>query len=270
MQNIKTNAKRSPKIATLILFSLLGALGCIFLGYIFLPFAAGMYASLLICEKKDRRIFSYALPIVVIALNFMLNGLYSLEAIAYPIVGFIIYAFYKKEKSKAESAFWITLVVFLFFILSLALIAFKEMKTISFSAIGTFYSDAYTTLKKVFIDYLTSMSEKNEFGITVYLYNAAEAEIYFIESAKLIFPIAVISAFLISGIALKTFSKQTYRTSSDNRVTAWDFIPSSFVAYFYLIISIISIVADVGILAETVFWIEMIFSVVFAYMGFKF
>ena len=40
--------------------------------------------------------------------------------------------------------------------------------------------------------------------------------------------------------------------------------------YFYLIISIISIVADVGILAETVFWIEMIFSVVFAYMGFKF
>lgn len=270
MSNVKTNNNTTKKNIPIILFSFFSALGCMLFGYIFLPFAAGMYASLLIHESSSGRLFSFILPITVITSDFFVNGILSTRGVAFILVGALLYAIYKSNKSKAESAFWLSLIIFLLFIFELALIAIKETGTLSFSSIISFWKDLYHSLKQTFISHLTSISQKNEFGIIVYSYNSAEAEIFFIESLKTIFPFSIIFAFLLSGFTLKIFSNQIEKLKKDIRTEEWTFLPSSFVAYFYLIISLLSIVADTGILAETIFWIELIFSVVFAYMGFKF
>ena len=84
------------KLTYLVLMLTLCALGCIFLGYIVLPFAAAYFAALIYFEKPEKRVFSYLIPVTMFLVNFIargfsLNGLLSLDAIAYVVLGVIIY-----------------------------------------------------------------------------------------------------------------------------------------------------------------------------------
>lgn len=267
MNSAKTNSKST--IVSLVLLTLVGAIGCVCFGYICLPIAAGMYAALLFLEADGKRIFSYVIPGVMFVANLLLNGFYSLEAVAYVIVGALLYWLYKKGRSKAESAFWLTSSILLLMLFSACIIAFRAEGEISFAAISRFYGDFYREVKAGVLDRMTSLTAKNEVGITTYLYSVADAEILFISAAKTLLPIVMILSFLLAGFTLKLFSSQVKRYSVKEKIFSWKFTPSSFVAYFYLIVSIISLVATDGILAESIFLIEMLFSVVFAYMGIK-
>ena len=84
-------------------YSILTTLICIFFGYLLLPIAAGFYAALLACEKKDGRILSYVLPLIPLVLGvFILNTFYTLEAISYVVIAWILYiGFDKKHKQKS-------------------------------------------------------------------------------------------------------------------------------------------------------------------------
>ncbi len=269
--NYNSSRLKETSIVALSFLCLLSAIGCMLLGYIFLPVAAGIYAALILAEKKKRIVVSYIIPIVTLVANFFLNGVYSIEGGAYAAIGVLIYLLYQKSKSKGESAFWLTLVVILMMIISASLIALEQMADLNFSSIYSFYSDLYITQKEKFLDFALAISTKNENNIVVYPYNASVAEALFIDAVKLLFPILICFSFLIVGVSLKIFSKQAaHHVDERNKVSEWDFRPSSIVAYFYLIVFLISCFVTEGIFAESVMWINLVFSLVFAYMGIKF
>ena len=106
MQNIKIPSYREPSLLSLVLLTFLGAMGCMLLGYIVLPFAAAFYAALIFTEKKSKFLFSYLIPIFSVAINFLLNGPYSLEGVSFAAVGFsdttTYFAFVETEGELAD------------------------------------------------------------------------------------------------------------------------------------------------------------------------
>ena len=93
---------KEPSLPSLVIFAFLSGALCTLFGYIFLPVAAGIYASLLFAESKGKPVFSYLVPVATVALNFFLNGFYSLEGVAYVVVGLVIYRLYRSGKTKNE------------------------------------------------------------------------------------------------------------------------------------------------------------------------
>ena len=126
MSDNKFSNCKEPSFPSLVIFTLLSAIVCMMVGYVFVPIAAGMYSALLVAEKRGRFFFSYIIPVITVALNFFLNGFYSLEGISFAIVGFVLYLLYQKNKTKNETAFWITSIILLLFALSGVLLAFED------------------------------------------------------------------------------------------------------------------------------------------------
>ena len=116
--SLKKRYSYKNTILFLSIMCALSAVGCSLLGYIMLPFAASLYATLLLYESKEKRIISYVLPVIMFVINFALNGLLSLEAVAYVIIGVVVYLSYVKKRSKAEGAFIATIVLLLLILIS--------------------------------------------------------------------------------------------------------------------------------------------------------
>ena len=271
MQNIKIPSYREPSLLSLVLLTFLGAMGCMLLGYIVLPFAAAFYAALIFTEKKSKFLFSYLIPIFSVAINFLLNGPYSLEGVSFAAVGFLIYYLYGKNKSKNETVFWVALLILLLFVLSGFFLAFRETDTFKMSAVVDFYGKIYNTQKANFTTLLLGMATKNEAGITTYLFNPSDAELYFIEAVKMLIPLIPVIAFLLCGLSMKIFSRKIFQFREEQvKISNWKFCPPTIIAYFFLIVSILTIFVSDGIFAEALVWIDFIFSFVFAYMGIKF
>ena len=121
----------------------LSVIGCILLGYFMLPLAAAFYAGVLLYEKPNKRILSYVIPIVMFTLNLLLSGLFSLEAIAYVLVGLVIYICSSKNKSKGESVFWTTLLIAVLILISAIILPFDLNGSVGLISIKQFYSNLY-------------------------------------------------------------------------------------------------------------------------------
>jgi hypothetical protein len=248
------------------------ALLCIFAGYIALPFAAAFYATMLTYEKKEKRIFSYVIPAAFFVLNIFVNGLYSLEGIAYVIVGLILYFTYKYGTSKGEAALYVTVAIFVMMLLSLLFIAFYAIESADFSLAIDFYIDIINEQKSAFVELLSSTKEMVN-GIPIDAISESEAEALYRAFTLLFFPVFVICAFLLAGLTFKTFTLNLRRYSeSKTKINSWHFGTNSSLAYFYLAVFIVNIFTSGSeeIYAIVIMFISLVLSVVYAYLGFKF
>ena len=269
-QNPKQLHTEKPSVATLAVLTAVFGFGCLMLGYLLLPFAAAFYATLLMYENRNGKLLSYVIPVVLFILNIFLNGFFSLEAIGYVVVGLIIYLSYTKNRTKAEAAFLATFAVAVLIIISLVLIAFDEIGAVRLSAVSEFYSSLYYKLKELFINTLVTLKTVDADGITQYRFNSSEAEEIFISVIPMLLPLLVISSFLISGIAFKLFSGSVLKYSeTKEKILAWNFGASSIVAYFYLIVSLLSLFKLSGSFELIILPLNVIFMTVFAYIGLK-
>lgn len=259
-----------PSVPALAILTAVFGFGCLMLGYLLLPFAAAFYATLLMYENKNGKMLSCIIPVALFILNIFLNGFFSLEAVGYVIVGLIMYFCYTKNRTKSEAVFWVTAAIAILIIFSLFLIAFDEVGAVRFSAIKEFYSSLYYKLKKLFVDTLISLKTVDSDGITQYRFNSSEAEELFVSAIPMLLPLLVIFSFISSGIAFKLFSGRVMKYSdSKEKILAWNFVTSSTVAYFYLIVSLISLFKLSGNFATVIFTLNVIFMAVFAYIGLK-
>ncbi len=269
-----SNPKRihteKPSVATLAILTAVFGFGCLMLGYLLLPFAAAFYATLLMYETKNGKLLSCIIPVGLFILNMFINGFFSLEAIGYVIVGLIIYFSYTKNRTKSETAFWVTFAIAVLIILSLLLIAFDEVGAVRLSAVKEFYSSLYYTVKELFINTLVALKTVDSDGITQYLFNSSEAEAIFISAIPMLLPLLVVFSFFIAGVAFKLFSGRVLKYSeSKEKILDWNFGTSSMVAYFYLIVSIISLFKNSGSFELIILTLNAIFMTVFAYIGLK-
>ena len=259
-------------MSRLSVLTVLSIIGCIMLGYLVLPLAAGFYASVLLYEKKSKRILSYAIPAVMFTVNLLARGLYTLEAVAYVAVGLIIYLGFTRRISKGETVFWMTLLVALLILLSAILLPFELSGSVGVISIKQFYSNLYGNYRTFFVEQITSLTKTTSDGMNFFAFNTYEAEKMFSELVIYLIPLLAVFAFLLSGISLKIFSRTVMRYSGEESgIAKWDFKTSNTVAYFFIAVSILTLLNDFNgsVFDFTLTSLNTIFSAVFAYIGIK-
>ena len=271
---LKKSSLYTKTVTALTLLTASFVFGCILLGYVFLPMASAFYAALLIYENKSKRVVSYILPVVMFLLNLVIRdfSLYSLEAVAYVVVGVIIYFACTKNVSKGEAVFWTTLSIAVMIVISAVFLAFETLGSFGMTPLQQFFSNLFLSYKSFFVDLLTSITVANKEGITFFAYNPSEAELFFHEIVILIVPLVILFAFLLSGIAFKIFQSVIRRNSGDEcEINSWNFKTSNLVAYFYVAVAILTIFASgSGIFEISLVSLNTVFSAVFAYIGASF
>lgn len=270
--SIKTDFSYTRVMARYTLLTLFSALGCSLMGYIFLPFAAAFYAAILIFENPAKRIVSFVLPIVIFAINFLLRGIYSLEAVAYLIVGLIIFLCVKRNKSKGETAFWIGVAIFLSVLISVLLLIFELSNSAGYTSVSKFFSEIYSEYKTAFLDAVTSLVREDADGVQLFAYNLYEAEMMFRELIMYLVPLFFLFSFVISGVTLKVFSRTIEKNTDENcEIYGWNFGTSNAIAYFFIALSFVSLIAgfDADVVSLVIFTLNTLFTAVFAYIGLK-
>jgi hypothetical protein len=238
----------------------------ILVGYITLPFSAGFYAALLYFEKKSK-IFSIMIPAVIFVINILINGIFSLEAIAYVIIGLILYLCFLKKNSKSDTVLYITLTTFVLVILSFIFLGAKETGTVKPEMIARFYSGVYFTLKDYFVDTISSITVKDDKGLLYFAINRAEAEEYFNYAITMLIPIFSILSMILSGITIRIFTGGIRKYSTDEYVDNWIFHLSTPTAVIYVIASIVRCFNSPMLLSYTVDAVTMILLIPFFYIG---
>ena len=271
--SIKNKSQYGSVILKLSFFTALSVIGCMLLGYLLLPLAAAFYAGILMYENKTKRVMSYAIPAVMFAINVLLRGFFSLEAIAYVVVGGIIYLASARNASKGEAVFWATLSLAVMMLISAVFLAFESTGAVGIIPVKQFYSNLYRSLYDTFIDTVTSLTVASESGINLFAYNAYEAEAMFFELVILSVPVFLIICFVLIGLTFKCFSRIVKRVSGEESgINAWAFRTSNTVSYFYIIIAALDMFfsSSNGVLALSVTVLNTFFAVVFAYLGVKY
>ena len=168
--------KSQKHFVFLTLSSFITALSAAFFGYISLPLAAGLYASILLFESNKKRFFSYVLPIVTFIFNFLINGFLSLEGVAYALLGALIYLLYTVNISKTDAVLYSSLLTLVLILISLALLSFDAIGVVRLSAISEFYFQLYNDLKNAFMAFATTLVEEDSLGFKRFVFNVFEAE----------------------------------------------------------------------------------------------
>lgn len=254
-------------------FTVLSVIGCIIFGYLLLPLAAAFYACILAYEKKSKRVMSYVIPIVMFTVNLLISGFYSLEALAYVVVGVIIYFAAVKRISKGEAVFWVSLAVAFMMLLSAILLSFELTGSVGAIPIKQFYSNLYRNFSDSFISRVTSLTRKTEGGIFTFAFNIYEAEAMLAELIILVIPIFVIASFTIAGLSFKCFSRiVNWLSGEDSEVNEWSFKTSNLIAYFYILLAVLNlfVTSYSGVVGFSLMILSMVFSVIFAYVGIKY
>lgn len=270
---LKNNTSYQKTLSLLSLLTAVSVFGCTQLGYIFLPFASAFYAALLTYDRTPKKILSITLSFLFFVVNFLFNGLYSLSALSYAVIGLIIYLAVDRKISKGETAVFITASLILLIAVSAVFLAFRATGRVELAAVSEFYADLYEKFKTQFVDMLTSLKIKNEEGLTVFAYNANNAATLFMDFVILAVPLFIVFAFLLTGLSLKFFEKTVKRASGEDcGISSWRFSISNFISYFYIAIAILSMLAgsDSSILSLVIVSLNTVLAVPFAYLGFTF
>ena len=266
-------AKYGSVIFKLSALTVLSVIGCMLFGYFLLPPAAAFYACILAYENKSKRIMSYAIPVVMFTVNLLISGIYSLEALAYLVVGVAIYFAAVKGTSKGEAVFWVALAIAVMILLSAILVSFEYTGDVGIISIKQFYSNLYRNFRESFITKVTSLTRKTESGELMFAYNVYEAEAMLSELVILMIPTFAIASFAIAGFSFKCFLRIVNGLSGeDSEINEWSFKTSSLVAYFYILLAILNLFvsSERVLITFSLMSLSTIFSAVFAYVGVKY
>lgn len=273
-QEIKNTSSYSKNLTVLCISSALFGLGCVMLGYLFLPFAAASYAMLLHYEKKSLRIFSYVIPVAIFVINVLLNSVilnnfFSHEGIFYVIIGALLYHLNEKKKSKRETVFYLTLTLSALLIFSLFSIGFSANSSLSFSSLRAFYSGTYDKVKRIFIELVSSISTADESGNLFFIFTRDNAENIFHGFLLSIPSYLLIIAFFLTGLTYKFYDFYRIRFFSKKKEEFERFVPSKFLAYSYIAVAILSLLSSSGndVFAITIQNVNTFLMFVFAYTG---
>ena len=166
-----------------------------------------------------------------------------------------------------------TLITLLLLASSAILIAFEKTGSIGALQLRQFYSNIYVNLKEYIIDRLMSLTLSLPDGATVFLFDAYDAELLFNEIVISMISFAVILSFAIVGLSFKIYQSFLLQASREEpRLLSWRFGVSSLICYFYIIVAVLSLIAenDGSVFANTLITLNTVFSVVFAYLGVRF
>jgi hypothetical protein len=256
----------------LSLLTLVTAISYGYIGEFSLPFSAAFCAALFLFDNKERRILSYLIPSISVVILFLLRGPYYLIGAEYIILAIILYVCYTSSISKAETSIYLTLTAAVFLIVSFYLSGAKQIGSFVIDDVIKYYSDSFSIIRTEFVKILSSYQYELKDGTTSTLMSAEEA-FYYVDRYLSLFGVLIGAiSFAIAGFMIKIFTSSALKICKNGILKSFSvFLPSSMVAYFYVILSLISIFigfdSNFEIAIKTAAEILML---VFAYIGFRY
>ena len=243
------------------------------LGLIFVPCVAGFYATILTFESKCKRIMSYVLPPLAVGVEILFYGFYSCNCLFAIAIGFVIYFSAKRRFGKWESAYVVTAIYALLFLVSFFLAVVLATGKFSVSAVTDYYQSFFDTLRNGVVEFLLTLSAPASDGSVNLIFNEQTANQACNSIFGLIVAYVLIIAFFLAGISFKTYSSLVIRYAKETEpMLSWRFSPSPFFAYTYCIVTVIHFFSsgEIGIFSMTVSTLYLLLMVAFAYVGLLF
>jgi hypothetical protein len=229
--------------------------------------SVGLLASLIHFECGEFKLLRYIAPAFIIAIDWILNGFYSIGGILIVVSALMIFLAYEEGWSKVESVLVMSLVVAGLITLMFVIIGIKDGQGMS---IKEFYTNLYEQFKNEYVTYFeeTYASMYEEIGAESI---SSEYIIFALDFlVGMVVSILFVAGFTLIGISSKIYSFVLGKLGSDKeKLDKWKFVPVPIYAYFYAIIELITMFISAEITSFTlcVSNLSMIFMPIFWYMG---
>ena len=234
-----------------------------------LPMAvsAGLLASLIHFECIDTKLPKILAPAIIITVDWVFNGFYSLLGILIVVSALMIFLVYEQGWEKFESTIAMSIIAAVIIALVFIVIGMKNDQGLP---VGEFYTNIYEQFKNDYISYFNEIYAPvyEEMGVESI---SAEDIVYVLDYAVgMLISILFVTGFVMIGIATKLYSFVLGRLGSDkDKLRAWRLSPSSIFAYFYAIVELLSMFlsGELTTYNLSISNLSMIFMVIFWYMG---
>jgi hypothetical protein len=234
-----------------------------------LPMAAsaGLLAALIHFECEKNNLIRIIAPILIVVIDWIFNGFYSLSGILIVVSALMIFLVYEQEWAKFESAMAMSLIAAGIIALIFIVAGIKNDQGLP---VREFYQNFYENFKSEYLNYYNQVYVPmyEEMGVEPI---SAENIIYALNyMVGMIVSILFISGFALVGVATKVYSFILEKLGTNKeKLRGWRFSPSSIFAYFYAILGLFSMFLSTELTTFnlSIFNLETIFMVVFWYMG---
>ena len=272
IRELKPSHKYSSVITALSVLSLAFYFLYGLIGELSLPMASAFLATLFIFENPNKRIFSFLIPVIGIASNLAIHGIYMLVSLEIVVVALIIALCYRYSETKNICAVYLTVIIAVFILVSFYIGGARSCESFDFQIVADYYSGLYTELKSSLASMIASIKGTGRDGAATSIMTEQQAKDMIEQYSKLTVAYIGAFSFLLAGIALKIFNYSVLKISKHGiRKTFAYFFPKSWVAYLYVVLSIISAFISLnGVFAIGIITVSEILMFVFAYLGIRY
>lgn len=234
-----------------------------------LPMAAsvGLLAALIHFECEKTNLPKLIAPILIVAIDWIFNGFYSLSGILIVVVALMIFLVYEQGWAKFESSMAMSLIAAVIIALIFIVVGMKNDQGLS---VSEFYQNLYEQIKVEYLNYFNQvyLPIYEEMGVESI---SPEDMIYILDYiVGMLVSILFVMGFILIGVASKLYFFVLEKLGSDKeKLYGWRFAPSSVFAYFYAILELLSMFlsAELTTYNLSISNLNLIFMVVFCYMG---
>ncbi len=282
--NLTLNPSKSYKniMITVAVISLSALVAATFITGIFAYVSAACLAAFLLTDRSKKKCLSLILISAFVLTTVLYNALalfvfdklgYSIYGVEIPVLAFLIAFMFSKKRTKAETVIVLCAAVTVFTIVDFYLLLAHTSGTFSFTENKELLLALIAELKEMFIKTLTDITFEVE-GLAQSYFTEEAVGAYFDAFLQLWLGLLFIPVFFGAGILCKVFSYVIFIIISQEDapdVIKWHFTTTNIIAYFYCVICVINVfTTESTIFAIAVANLNIIFTVLYAYIGFGF
>lgn len=241
------------------------------LGILLLPLIAAPLAVVFTLERGCKRIFTVAVPLLLIAADVIFNGIYSFACLSAVVAALLIHlALVTSHLEKAESALLAVVIISVLTFLTVALYGCRIVNSFDFAKAMEYYRELVKDMRSEWILTLESyVMQSADPSAAEALTPEVLGQMYDSYIVSL-YSSVVITVFAVVGLAYKLFVSIFSRfVTKKIEIYGWRFALSPVYAYTYIIFSLLQLfVSGNDAFSVVVINTANILMAMFAYMGF--
>lgn len=254
------------------LLTLLCAILSVAVSDLAVPFAAAFFALTLLVDRTSKKWVSLLVAVLILVCTSIVRISYVACGIAILLVGALLWFFYTRGVSKAESVLYLLLVFLSFLLLSVYLDVALEIGSFSVKDVVHSVEGVFEAAKIDFLDRMKQMIASQNPPLENSDELLRSVELMYLAVYNLLLALFAILAFFYTGIAVKLFSGYAVKLLKTPRPSKdWYFLPPVVFAYFYVALFIFSFLFSAfdSVLSIAMMNLYYVLLVVFAYLGLK-
>jgi hypothetical protein len=238
-----------PTVVFLLLALLIFSFACVIsseLGFVLIPIVSVLLASLYFLDSHHKRILSFSVPLLLIAVELILTKCLSFNFVFSAMISIVLVLYFgygrlNRTEAAAMATVLLSLSIALVFFISLA----KDAGTFDIGAVKDHYFAIFEDGKEMFLKAVEQYVFLDANGDTITLIDPELASVLYDATVNLVPAVIVIIGFSLAGACLKAFSFVMFLILDQEELNKLGhFDPSITFAYFYLRLSIVAVFVD--------------------------